>query len=577
MHTPLNSEIHYKCSLNVRAAEEKSDWRHLIGAFKYWISQHYAANSLGHIGDWFYDGGRWKEGKNLHPDITTACLDLEGDEQPSHWSLRFEHDDQEVSFRRWRTDIGVRTIGGGAFEVATLVTHRMEEDFFGAPPPSPSPTAPWFLTFLVSRSEWGVHVGEEEIRAEPAVVSTRQSAKSFWQAVQRKDRKIFAVAIAGHKSKSKDLKLVEDERGREQLFAAGINASELAKLLVGNAAICVLTNEAIRAFNSLDSVPNDYRLEPGMARVYRPGLDTSAYNDSRRHRFFTSSEIKSLGNDQVTDIIVESVARRSRNRSRDIFTSMEDLESVKRLHRLRKLQKSSDSSKSQNEFIEEIELLNSLIEEKNSEIKEYELLLEEQDNEIDEREEEVRRMKSKIQHLEREKKRLGSNKERLKSQYLSEISPLPTSVTDAVNRLRKLASDRVEFHDDAIKSARKTSFREGRIAFECLIDVATILYNAYFIEQSDNPSQYFNDRSRFEVSLSAGAQTRKDSELMKLRKLEYTHEGGGVEVMDISPHLKVDTSDDFLRIHYCAHNGLEKIIIGHCGDHLDTAGTHRRS
>jgi hypothetical protein len=561
----------------VRAVKEKSDWNYLIGAFKYWVSEHYAASSLGHIGDWFYNGGGWKDGKGLHPEITTACLDLEENEQPSHWSLRFEHDDREVSFRRWRTDIGVKTIDEEVFEVATLVTHRMEEDFFGAAPASPSPTAPWFLSFLVSRPEWGVYVGEEEIRAEPAVVRESQDAKAFWQAVERTDRKIFAVAIADDRSNGNDLKVVEDERGCKELFSAGLNASELSKLLVGNAAICVLTNDAIHAFNSLDSVPNDYRLEPGMVRVYRPGLDTSAYNDSRRHRFFTSSKITSLGNDQVTDIIVESVARRSRNRSRDIFTSMEDLESVERLHRLAQLQKASDGSKSQTELLEEVELLNSLIEEKNSEIKEYEVLLEDQDDEIGEKEEEVRRLKGKIQYLESEKKRLGSNKARLKSQYLREISPLPTSVIDAVDRLRKLASDRVEFHDSAIKSARKASFRDGGVAFECLIDLATILYDGYFIEQSDNPSQYFNERSKFEVSVSAGAQTRKDSKLMKLRKLEYTHEDGEVELMDISPHLKVDASDEFLRVHYHAHNDLEKIIIGHCGDHLDTAGTNRRS
>jgi len=492
--------------------------------------------------------------------------------------MRFEHDDQNESFRRWRTDIGVKTIEDGTFEVATLVTHRMREHFFGSAPPSPSPSAPWFLSFLVSRSEWGVFVGQEEITAEPIIIDSARKAKYFWRAVQRKDRDIFAVAIASDESRSDDPTFVEDSKGRESLFAARLNTSKLARVLVGNAAICVFPKkDIIREFNNLDAVPGDYRLEPGMARVYRPRLDTQTYNDSRRHRFFTSSKIASIGTDQVIDIIVESVARRSRNRSRDIFTSMEDLESVERLHRLKELQESSDESKDQSDLLEEIELLNLRIDEKDEEIDEYEALLGDQDDEIEGMKQELRTLKGKNQFLQSEKKRLGSKDERLKSQYLSEMAPVPDSVMEAVNRLRTVASERVEFHGNAVESARQTSFREGVVAFECLIDLATTLYDAYFVEESNNPSQYFNDRSRFTVSLSASAQTRQNSKLMKLRKLEYTHENGEVEILDISPHLKAEASDNFLRIHFHAHEELEKIIIGHCGDHLDTAGTHRMS
>jgi hypothetical protein len=64
---------------------------------------------------------------------------------------------------------------------------------------------------------------------------------------------------------------------------------------------------------------------------------------------------------------------------------------------------------------------------------------------------------------------------------------------------------------------------------------------------------------------------RDDRKLMALRKRHY--EG---QELDFSPHAKLQKGGKDLRVHFYADHTRKLIVIGHCGDHLKTAGTARR-
>ena len=49
----------------------------------------------------------------------------------------------------------------------------------------------------------------------------------------------------------------------------------------------------------------------------------------------------------------------------------------------------------------------------------------------------------------------------------------------------------------------------------------------------------------------------------------------GKEV-DISPHIKGRNVKTAFRLHFYIDRDEEKIVIGHAGEHMDTAGTPRR-
>ena len=315
-----------------------------------------------------------------------------------------------------------------------------------------------------------------------------------------------------------------------------------------------------------------------MVRIYRPGLDPSNNLDFKRHRFYTSDDIERIGSQDVRDILIESVGRRSRNQDLDLFTSIEDLRSRKREIRLEELRKYPLEKKERKELEEEIELIKMELDDKEKERDNLEILLGKQDEEISELEKQIHEYKSKVKQLEYEKRKISSEpKGNLKTDIPPELRALPSTLEESVIKIEKLFPNRIEITERALRSAKDHDFKDIDKAWKCLWDMCTILYDSYFEVEGKNVSKYFEDRSQFDVATSPSSSTRDDKEKMKDRLMEYKPEDGDKEIIDISPHLKAQSGDSFLRIHYHAHEKHNKLIVGHCGKHLDTAGTHRRS
>jgi hypothetical protein len=72
--------------------------------------------------------------------------------------------------------------------------------------------------------------------------------------------------------------------------------------------------------------------------------------------------------------------------------------------------------------------------------------------------------------------------------------------------------------------------------------------------------------------MNEGRMTQRDSRLMRLREREY--EG---KLYDISPHVSLNKGSLSLRVHFAIEQDSKKLIIGHCGDHLDTFSTQKLS
>ena len=69
--------------------------------------------------------------------------------------------------------------------------------------------------------------------------------------------------------------------------------------------------------------------------------------------------------------------------------------------------------------------------------------------------------------------------------------------------------------------------------------------------------------------MTEGKQTKNDKNLVKLRKLKYM----GAEV-DITLHVKYGSkAPKCLRVHFYADHERQMLVVGHCGDHLDTYGS----
>jgi hypothetical protein len=102
--------------------------------------------------------------------------------------------------------------------------------------------------------------------------------------------------------------------------------------------------------------------------------------------------------------------------------------------------------------------------------------------------------------------------------------------------------------------------------------MATLLYDLHFQQQLPfrEVAQKFRDSTGFELAVGESQTTKKHKKLGAMRKDFYKG-----EEIDISPHVKHGTSPgSILRVHYFVHQKEKLLVIGHCGDHLDTVRTN---
>jgi hypothetical protein len=59
-----------------------------------------------------------------------------------------------------------------------------------------------------------------------------------------------------------------------------------------------------------------------------------------------------------------------------------------------------------------------------------------------------------------------------------------------------------------------------------------------------------------------------------MAKRRFAHDG---KEWDMTPHVKWGNSaPKCLRVYFAVDRDQKRLIVGHCGDHLDTYGTRRR-
>ena len=82
--------------------------------------------------------------------------------------------------------------------------------------------------------------------------------------------------------------------------------------------------------------------------------------------------------------------------------------------------------------------------------------------------------------------------------------------------------------------------------------------------------QKFRNTTGFELAVGESETTKGNKKLAAMRKDVYNGEH-----IDISPHVRHGNAPGkLLRVHYYAHQKQKLLIVGHCGDHLDTVRTN---
>jgi hypothetical protein len=128
-----------------------------------------------------------------------------------------------------------------------------------------------------------------------------------------------------------------------------------------------------------------------------------------------------------------------------------------------------------------------------------------------------------------------------------------------------LFPDRVTVLENAWESAKHSEeFRDRKKAFELLWKLATAYWEAIVGGQGDAQA-----RRIFGASYSARESETVESNKRACHLRTFEFLGQPIEMMK---HLKIGVKDSIaetLRIHFEWDHGSRRLIIGHCGPHLD--------
>jgi hypothetical protein len=151
------------------------------------------------------------------------------------------------------------------------------------------------------------------------------------------------------------------------------------------------------------------------------------------------------------------------------------------------------------------------------------------------------------------------------------LNRLPSSVSDAVELIEKLHPATIAFTPQAKQAAKATAFTDTGTAWRILWATATTLHALYFNNADErlDIAKRFKELTGFDLALSEGRNTTRDNKLMALRKQDYNG-----TAIDITPHVKYgNRAPKLLRVHYYPDRERRRILIGHCGDHLENFST----
>lgn len=147
---------------------------------------------------------------------------------------------------------------------------------------------------------------------------------------------------------------------------------------------------------------------------------------------------------------------------------------------------------------------------------------------------------------------------------------VPNSLTNLLDFFGYLFQDRIIVHDKAYESAKKYAKKSGNNhiekAWRMLTALVTTLYDMKFVSGSINQTA-FSNQTGIELAMAERTQTMNNPTMMEIRNREYN----GM-TYNIAPHLKYADKSN-LRLHFQIIDDEKKILIGHFGAHLETAGT----
>lgn len=559
----LSANMFYKVKFSV-AAKDKSDdllWKIVL-----------------HIMNW--QTTKWnKKGKTILTDNLHAWSDIkngsriltksnivyiesdcfwEGQETVTKWACKITETpplERRVAPRTWITEIGFeREKGNDSAVFSCVLSYEDRAGFIGPYQKVPEPSVPRLIKSIVQDNSLIVSSGIDSVSGKPERLYVGDWP-AFLDRIENEERSLPYIYISP--------RVVDVEPLTTELL---IDPNALAEVVYGNALVFYsndigFTQEAIY-------MNPEYACYNGAIKVYQPGASKSF-----RNHFIGAQQIEECGSDEIIGYL-----RRAFSQNVHFYDSFFRIEECRRIK-----ENYLTNTRFSQQFARITALVNQVKFDANAKVGQIEeealtMLQQEEQSRLaaekdrDEYKNENTKLRSKVYSLETQVAQMTSaamENEDLRRSVEARMlfSQKPDTVESVVHYFEEVFSDKIVFSDDAKKSL-KYCILETDILWEVLFQLSTVMWSLYTSGSGDICST-FTEITGISCASGEGKMTRRDHNLMK--QFETTL---GKERIDIEKHITYGKKGQ--SIHFGYSPVLKRIVIGHCGEHLDIASTPKR-
>ena len=549
-----------------------------------------------------YHGGL---NNRLGPAICVATVPGDKPRSLRAWALEYDEADARRPERHWHTRIGLSTTADGTCIVNAKVTHYIVPGYFGTPLPEPHANIPNFIKELIGLKAYQCCIGETVVRRDALALGRMTFTPEFTENLLSPDREIPLVLITS------------DREGKMPVKEVG----RLTSALLGLANVYTLDMSVNANRKSINGLLSARGTCPGWAtsssrlRIFPPHTDLESPASASASRFYSKEAMDKWpgGPLAFTDMLNRSFARGYAKTDDDVL-EMADIDLL--LQRIaseraragirelrarigkaktvaalplnadeaslkdaeKRFERMTREAREMNERLEEQEQLIELYEEENERVMRQNRALEERMRELESDKSQLETLRYRLVEAQGRADEKAAEAARLKDEAtaLEKIDHFPTSLVEELELAGRLWSERIVVLPEAVRSAAAYRYCDLDEEWRILRAVATVLWDIYFGDgDSSDIDEEFKRRTGFTHTFRESGATNASPALVKLRRRSYK----GSEI-DITPHIKGSGRRDSsklhpFRLHYHADAEGKKIVIGHCGEHLDTAGTPR--
>lgn len=532
LHQPVSTQLHFQSQLDLHNHDTTVDPLTVLQRLLYSWTQ---SRDLGLGGRISFDDlqktGHWESEKatimTRSHETTTSLI----------WGFWSEHVDSGSSNVSWRLETLIEKPHdpNSPLQVINRVSWvprgRAASQGIVFPP-----SVPRFIRQVINNPGWTVYTGDLPLRGDLPIFVSGESADLLKQLLKMKNR----------------LPVVYVSKSTEGQWA--VDPHELAKAFLGQALVVADSLTSSHPATAQYYLPERFRVWGGGVRVYLPGVDLENTSESAKHFFYTPYTVRSY--DFVPalhrDLIANSMVLNSVTKSG--FASVRDILVAERVALKQIIDQAGPDSGTETGFQ-----------------KEYVQLLEEENSLLAQRNLELQQ--SLDQTLQRS--RIAEEKRSTTSSGPKPPSALPRNLSETLEYFQREYGDRLAFTERALRSAEDAEFQDPRIAWEILHSMATKLYDLYSSGTEESLGQIardFQEVTGYPLAVNESSLTGKTPRLNSIRQDNYKG-----RAIDISAHIKYGSKPPrILRVHFTYLRDEKKIVIGHFGDHLETAGTARR-